>query len=294
MTRLTPARKRATTVAALALSTLALPAFAEARPACGDDVPCPTPTPAVAAVGTFNGGNKPFVNVQATPSSTGTPIRRVRSGAKAFIVCQTTGTTAHGPYGTSNIWDQLQKGGYASDTRVYTGSDGRVAPDCTTGTPAPTPAPAADPFRYDDPAPWDGGANCSGGFTAGATVLRAWLQRTYPKTAGTIGGYACRQNTANPAQTSLHGVGRALDWMANVSDTGQRNAVNRFIARVSAKNFKLGRAMGIQELIWNRHIWTASRRSEGWRAYTGPIPHTDHIHIGINTLGATEQTSFYR
>ena len=35
-----------------------------------------------------------------------------------------------GRYGTSRVWDRLAKGGYVTDTYVYTGSDGRVAPRC--------------------------------------------------------------------------------------------------------------------------------------------------------------------
>jgi hypothetical protein len=279
---------RIAAVATLAAGALLVPAAADAKPACGIDDPCPTTEP-VAFVGTFNGGNKPFVNVRSSPSPTAPRIRRVRSGAKAFIVCQTTGAMANGPYGRSTIWDKLQKGGYVSDTRVYTGTDGRVAPDCTTGT---TPPPAADPFQYDDPGPWIGEAGCSGGHTAGALALKSWLQRTYQFTAS-IGGYSCRPNSANTSQTSLHGEGRALDWMATAGMTAQRRTVQRFIRRVSADDFKLARAMGIQELIFNRKIWTASRHTEGFRAYTGPNPHTDHIHIGLNRAGAAKQTSFY-
>jgi hypothetical protein len=52
--------------------------------------------------------------------------------------------------------------------------------------------------------------------------------------------------------------------------------------------------MGIQELIWNRRIWTATYHAQGWRTYTGPDPHTDHIHIGLNRAGASKRTSFWR
>ena len=39
-----------------------------------------------------------------------------------------------GKFGTSNLWDLIAigngRGVYVTDTYVYTGSDGRVAPDC--------------------------------------------------------------------------------------------------------------------------------------------------------------------
>ena len=61
------------------------------------------------------------------------------------------------------------------------------APPGGGGAPAPKPPPprppsgktfppdmlrAADPARYDDAGPWNGGASCSGGFTAGASDCR--------------------------------------------------------------------------------------------------------------------------
>ena len=34
-------------------------------------------------------------------------------------------------------------------------------------------------------------------------------------------------------------------------------------------------------VIWNRRIWSRKRESEGWREYTGPNPHTKHVHVSI-------------
>lgn len=37
---------------------------------------------------------------------------------------------------------------------------------------------------------------------------------------------------------------------------------------------------GVDQVIWNRKIWTLERADEGWRDYTGTDnPHTDHVHI---------------
>jgi hypothetical protein len=287
--------RRSFTVLALTAGCLAaVPAVAHAGPACGaDSVPCPSPSPTVAHVGRFDGGGKTFLAVKAAPKTSSKTIRKVRTGTKALIVCQTKGSLVRGPYGTSRLWDKLAKGGYISDTRVYTGSDGRVAPDCSPSAPAPSPAPVEDRFVYDDPGAWTGPSGCAPGFTAGAASLSGWLKRHYRFTK-TIGGYSCRQNTADLSQMSLHAEGRALDWMVSASDAAHRRAVGRFIGKVSAGNWRLARAMGIQELIWNHRIWTSSRHGEGWRAYTGPNPHTDHIHIGLNRAGAAKRTSFWR
>ena len=277
-------------VTALALGALAAPALADAKPVCSAEAPCPSGEQ-VHATGTFNGAGKPRLVVRAAPRSSSKAVRRVKSGGKALIVCQTRGSRVTGPYGTSRLWDKLLHGGYVSDTRIYTGSDGRVAPTCPRS--APAPSPGRDKFAYDDPGAWNGGRDCSGGFTKGAVALSDWLRSRYRNTR-TIGGYSCRPNTANTAQMSLHAEGRALDWMISAGTSANRATVARFVKKVSSGNWRLGRAMGIQEVIWNRRIWTSARHSEGWRAYTGPNPHTDHVHIGINRAGASKRTSFWR
>lgn len=64
-------------------------------------------------------------------ASTNYPITRVLpEGAKVPIFCQTPGQSITGPYGTSNIWDNIDNGEYVSDAYVLTGSDGYVAPRC--------------------------------------------------------------------------------------------------------------------------------------------------------------------
>lgn len=70
------------------------------------------------------------LNVRSGPG-TGYPIVRVLSeGSRVRIYCQTTGTWVSGPYGTSNVWDNIGSGQYVSDAYIYTGSDGYVAPRC--------------------------------------------------------------------------------------------------------------------------------------------------------------------
>lgn len=71
------------------------------------------------------------LNVRATASTSGTVVGSVSDGAKITIDCQTYGSTVSGTYGTSDIWDHVPaKGGYVSDTYVYTGSDTMIAPLC--------------------------------------------------------------------------------------------------------------------------------------------------------------------
>ncbi|WP_326754072.1 SH3 domain-containing protein [Streptomyces hirsutus] len=70
------------------------------------------------------------LNVRSGPGTSYAIVRTLPVGAQVPINCQTPGTTVTGPYGTSNIWDNISNGQYVSDAYVKTGSDGYVAPRC--------------------------------------------------------------------------------------------------------------------------------------------------------------------
>ncbi len=70
------------------------------------------------------------LNVRSGPSTSYRVVRVLAEGAKVPIWCQTPGQTITGPYGTSNIWDNIDDGQYVSDAYVNTGSDGYVASRC--------------------------------------------------------------------------------------------------------------------------------------------------------------------
>lgn len=70
------------------------------------------------------------LNVRRGPGTQYSIVRVLPEGAKVPIFCQTTGTTVTGPYGTSNVWDNIDDGEFVADAYVYTGADGYVAPRC--------------------------------------------------------------------------------------------------------------------------------------------------------------------
>jgi uncharacterized protein YraI len=70
------------------------------------------------------------LNVRSGPSTSYRVVRVLPEGSKVPIFCQTPGQTITGPYGTSNIWDNIDDGQYVSDAYVNTGSDGYVASRC--------------------------------------------------------------------------------------------------------------------------------------------------------------------
>lgn len=126
----------------LAAGAVALPASAHAmRPPC-DVVGNPCASAPKTAPGHVDVNAGYHLTVRRAPRTGARKVRSLRDGAPVRIVCQTLGQSVSGTFGTSRLWDKLIHGGYVSDTFIYTGSDGRVAPECPPRHPAhPTPQP---------------------------------------------------------------------------------------------------------------------------------------------------------
>lgn len=71
------------------------------------------------------------LNVRRGPGTQYSVVRVLPEDAMIPIYCQTPGTRVAGPYGTSNIWDNIDDGEFVSDAYVNTGSDGYVRPRCS-------------------------------------------------------------------------------------------------------------------------------------------------------------------
>lgn len=71
------------------------------------------------------------LNVRRGPGTGYAVVRILPEGARIPIFCQTPGTSVAGPYGTSNIWDNIDDGEFVSDAYVNTGTDGYVRPRCS-------------------------------------------------------------------------------------------------------------------------------------------------------------------
>ncbi|MDR6976677.1 uncharacterized protein YraI [Streptomyces sp. 3330] len=70
------------------------------------------------------------LNVRSGPGTSYPVVRVLAEGTKVPIFCQTPGTSVSGPYGTTNIWDNIADSQFVSDAYVRTGSDGYVAARC--------------------------------------------------------------------------------------------------------------------------------------------------------------------
>lgn len=81
------------------------------------------------APGTVNTSGAPLT-VRSGPGTGHSAVGSLADGTQVRISCQTTGSSVTGTYGTSRIWNKIGSGRFISDAYTYTGSDGRVAPDC--------------------------------------------------------------------------------------------------------------------------------------------------------------------
>ncbi|GAA3373957.1 SH3 domain-containing protein [Streptomyces sannanensis] len=70
------------------------------------------------------------LNVRSGPGTQYRIVKVLPEGGSVPVNCQCPGTTVTGPYGTTNLWDNIANGQFVSDAYVKTGSDGYVAVRC--------------------------------------------------------------------------------------------------------------------------------------------------------------------
>lgn len=85
-----------------------------------------------------------------------------------------------------------------------------------------------------------------------------------------------------------HMGGRAWDW-GTTPDSPEAAA---FLSWLLGNDAEMARRAGVMYVIFDRQIWRAYGPRE-WQAYTGPSPHTDHVHLSFSRAGAAGETSFY-
>jgi hypothetical protein len=112
----------------------------------------------------------------------------------------------------------------------------------------------------------------------GPVVLRQMIQANLPQVIR-IGIYNVR-NVAGSSKQSLHAEGRAVDIYLNAFVAPERMLGDQLFAAF----IECSASMGLEEVIWNRQIWSLTHR---WvRPYTGVKPHIDHVHVGFTRTGS--------
>ena len=177
--------------------------------------------------------------------------------------------------------------GLASTARADTTPVKPVAPT----KPAPVPViPAALrkalPAALDRRTPYEAQLSCDPRDKPGVVAFAALMKASY-KTGTTGISRACA------ADTSEHYDGRALDWMLSAKDPKQKAVADSLVAWLSADSGAMARRFGISYIIWNTKMWREYAPERGWAAYTGSVPHTDHIHFSFSWDGAMARTSWW-
>lgn len=170
-------------------------------------------------------------------------------------------------------------GGEGSDA-LEGGDDLDAADDAVRapGTPQ-CPRDARRPYEF---ASYDGATECTGGPSAGAAALLAWLECNSAPPGRSLGIYNCR-TVRGSSTRSLHGEGRALDWGLPLGADGKGTAHGRALVDLLGAHAHL---LGVQCVIYDRRIW--SRRSPDGRDYGGASPHYDHLHIELSRSSARD------
>jgi hypothetical protein len=75
------------------------------------------------------GGN---VNLRAGPGTNYKVVATIGQGAAVSIDCVGYGTSVSGPYGTTNLWDEIGNGEWVTDAFVDTGTNAPIAMPCRT------------------------------------------------------------------------------------------------------------------------------------------------------------------
>ena len=116
-------------------------------------------------------------------------------------------------------------------------------------------------------APCPDGSGTESGLTPSAVRLFRAVCNAFPALS-TYGGYDAHGE---------HSSGKAIDFM--VSDPSLGQAVADW-ARAHASELDL------YDVLWQQHIWTPVRASEGWRSMpdrgSATANHFDHVHISVN------------
>ena len=115
-----------------------------------------------------------------------------------------------------------------------------------------------------------------------------------------VGGGAGSIDRACPpagAKPSEHAEGRAWDWAVRADVPEDVARVDTVLAWLLAPDemgnaHAMFRRAGLQYIIWNGQIWSV--RTKEWQPYTGPSPHTDHVHFTFGWDGALGKTSLYQ
>lgn len=158
----------------------------------------------------------------------------------------------------------------------------------------PYRTPGGNPLPVDPYAPHEPASSFDPTPKPGALMFREWAIGKWGERPGSPQNIGRWDKTDKPSE---HHEGRAWDLMTTSIAHGD-SIVEALLASEGTEPHALARRAGIMYLIWNKRIWRAypyaGKAGGEWAPYTGPNPHTDHIHFSFSKAGGAGLTSLYQ
>jgi peptidoglycan hydrolase-like protein with peptidoglycan-binding domain len=176
---------------------------------------------------------------------------------------------------------------------VITVPVGAAAASAASAATAPKPPTKILPAALDVAAPYQAQRLCDPNAKPGVVAF-ATLMSSHYKLGSASWGITRNCNSG----LTEHSEGRAWDWMLSVNKPNEKavaDAVTQWLSAPDAQGRPgaIARRFGIMYNIWNHKMWRAYDPGRGWATYTGPVPHTDHIHFSFSWDGAYGRTSWW-
>ncbi|MGB7449774.1 MAG: cell wall-binding repeat-containing protein [Ornithinimicrobium sp.] len=150
----------------------------------------------------------------------------------------------------------------------------------------PKPPSKSLPSTLDAAGGWQYSYSCDPNDKPGTVAFAQLVSRHYNRPTY----YTAR--SCKKGNYSQHHEGRAVDWSMDAYDPADKAIGDAVASWLTKNNGEMARRFGVQSVIWNKRSWY--QYSPGsWRAYTGPSPHTDHLHISFTWDGAMKRTSWW-
>ena len=167
-----------------------------------------------------------------------------------------------------------------------------AAAAATVVTAAPPVAPAAAPAVVDPLAPYVPQASCDPVAKPGTLSFRSTMMQAF---GGRDLGIT---RSCGVGGLSEHKEGRAWDWGLDAAKPAEKALADQFLAWLLAPGpdgalAYNARRLGVMYVIYNGRIWGSYRAADGWRSYSGPESHGDHLHISLAWTGAMARSSWW-
>ncbi|MGB3186125.1 MAG: cell wall-binding repeat-containing protein [Ornithinimicrobium sp.] len=150
----------------------------------------------------------------------------------------------------------------------------------------PSPPSKSLPSTLDAAPGWQYSYSCDPNDKRGMVAFAELVSNHYGRARYTT------SRSCKAGNSSQHGEGRAVDWPMNAYNSADKAIGDAVAAWLTANNGEMARRFGVQSVIWNRRSWYLYSPGS-WRNYTGPSPHTDHLHISFTWDGAMKRTSWW-